>query len=218
MLRLGFQHLFPPIRHVLCLGAHCDDIEIGCGGTVLKIAKEPNPPEFTWVVFTSDATREAEAFRSAQIFLQHAASARIIVKKFRDGFLPYEGGVVKDFFNELKGMVAPDLVLTHYRHDLHQDHRLVSELTWNTFRDHLILEYEIPKYDGDLGTPNVFVPLSESECREKIDTILTTFVSQTDNRWFTDDLFRSLLRLRGMECHAASNYAEAFHCRKLLVG
>jgi LmbE family N-acetylglucosaminyl deacetylase len=218
MLRFGFEHLFPPIRHVLCLGAHGDDIEIGCGGTVLQIAAKPNPPEFTWVVFTSDSTREAEALRSAETFLRRAAGRRIIVKKFRDGFLPYEGGLVKDAFIELRGMVSPDLVLTHYRNDLHQDHRLISELTWNTFRDHLILEYEIPKYDGDLGTPNVFVPLSESVCRAKIDTILTTFASQADNHWFSEELFRSLLRLRGMECNSTSSYAEAFHCRKLLVG
>jgi len=218
MLRFGFEHLASPIRHVLCLGAHSDDIEIGCGGTVLKIAAQPDPPEFTWVVFTSDSTREAEALRSAEQFLRHARHRRIIIKKFRDGFLPYEGALVKEAFIELRGMVSPDLVLTHYRNDLHQDHRLISELTWNTFRDHLILEYEIPKYDGDLGVPNVFVPLSESVCREKIDTILTTFASQADNRWFTAELFRSLLRLRGMECNSPSNYAEAFHGRKLLVG
>jgi len=218
MLRFSFAHLVPPIRHVLCLGAHCDDLEIGCGGTVLTIAAGPNPPEFTWMVFSSNATREAEALRSAETFLRHAAGSRIIIKKFRDGFLPYEGGLVKEIFVELQEMVSPDLVLTHYRNDLHQDHRLISELTWNTFRDHLILEYEIPKYDGDLDSPNAFVPLDESVCREKIDTILTTFKSQAGKRWFNAELFRSLLRLRGMECNAASNYAEAFHCRKLLVG
>ena len=217
MLRFSLEHLVPPIRYVLCLGAHCDDLEIGCGGTVLKLAEGPSPPKFTWVVFSSDATREAEALLSAQTLLHHAASSRIIIKKFRDGFLPYDGGLVKEEFEELKGLVSPDLVLTHYRHDLHQDHRLISELTWNTFRDHLILEYEIPKYDGDLGTPNVFVPLTEPLCRKKIDTILTSFPSQAGKPWFTEELFRSLLRLRGMECNAASHYAEAFYCRKLLV-
>jgi LmbE family N-acetylglucosaminyl deacetylase len=218
MLRFSLEHLVPSIRHVLCLGAHCDDLEIGCGGTAIKLAAGPNPPEFTWVVFSSDATREVEALRSAEALLRHAARSRIIIKKFRDGFLPYEGGLVKEVFVELKGMMSPDLILTHYRNDLHQDHRLISELTWNTFRDHLILEYEIPKYDGDLGTPNVFVPLAESVCREKIDTILTSFASQAGKHWFTEELFRSLLRLRGMECNAASSYAEAFHCRKLLIG
>jgi LmbE family N-acetylglucosaminyl deacetylase len=217
MLRFSLEHLSSPIRHVLCLGAHCDDLEIGCGGTVLKLAEGPNAPAFTWVVFTSDATREAEAMLGAQTLLRHAASSQIIIKKFRDGFLPYEGGLVKGQFEELKGLVSPDLILTHYRHDLHQDHRLISELTWNTFRDHLTLEYEIPKYDGDLGTPNVFVPLHESLCRKKIDTILTSFASQASKPWFTEELFRSFLRLRGMECNASTNYAEAFHCRKLLI-
>jgi LmbE family N-acetylglucosaminyl deacetylase len=202
---------------VLCLGAHCDDLEIGCGGTVLRLADGPNPPEFTWVVFSSDATREAEALRSAETFLRHAAGSRIVIKKFRDGFLPYEGALVKEAFEELKGMVSPDLVLTHYRGDLHQDHRLIAELTWNTFRDHLILEYEVPKYDGDLGAPNFFVPLDESVCRRKLGTILESFVSQRGKRWFSEELFRSLLRLRGMECNAPGTYAEAFYCRKIVA-
>jgi len=206
-----------PVAHVLCLGAHCDDLEIGCGGTVLSLAGRPTPPAFTWVVFASDATREAEALHSAETLLSGAPNVRILIKKFRDGFLPYEGGPVKEVFEELKGMVSPDLVLTHYREDLHQDHRLISELTWNTFRDHLILEYEIPKYDGDFGVPNVFVPLDESLCRQKIDTILSSFMSQQGKRWFSEDLFRSLLRLRGMECNAPSTYAEAFFCRKLVA-
>ncbi len=218
MLRLRLDRADPPLRHVLCLGAHCDDLEIGCGGTVLALAGSPTPPAFTWVVWSSDATRETEARRSAEAFLQGAANARIVIKKFRDGFLPYEGGRVKDEFEELKAMVTPDLVLTHYRDDLHQDHRLISELTWNTFRNHLILEYEIPKYDGDLGSPSVFVPLDEAQCRRKIETILASFPSQAGKRWFSDDLFRSLLRLRGMECNAADNYAEAFYCRKLVLG
>ena len=218
MLRLRFDRLDPPVEQVLCLGAHCDDLEIGCGGTVLSLASTPKPPAFTWVVFTSDATREAEALRSAEMLLRGTVNARIIIKKFRNGFLPYEGALVKEAFEELKGIVSPDLILTHYRKDLHQDHRLISELTWNTFRDHLILEYEVPKYDGDLGVPNLFVPLDESLCRRKLDTILTSFTSQHGKRWFSEDLFRSLLRLRGMECNADGNYAEAFYCRKLLLG
>lgn len=218
MLKLRLEQFDPPLKHILCLGAHCDDLEIGCGGTVLKLADSRNPPEFTWVVFSSDATREPEAMRSATIFLRGASRSRIVVKKFRDGFFPYEGGLVKEAFEELKAVVAPDLVFTHYREDLHQDHRLISELTWNTFRDHLILEYEIPKYDGDLGVPNVFVPLDGSLCRRKIETIITSFSSQADKLWFSEDLFRSLLRLRGMECNAPQNYAEAFYCRKLLFG
>jgi LmbE family N-acetylglucosaminyl deacetylase len=182
MLSLGFEHFAPPIHHVLCLGAHCDDLEIGCGGTVLKLVEGRNPPAFTWVVLSSDATREAEALGSAEALLRRAPASRIIIRKFRDGFLPYEGPLVKEAFEELKALVSPDLILTHHRDDLHQDHRLISELTWNTFRDHLILEYEIPKWDGDLGIPNVFVPLDESLCRRKITTILTSFPSHGSRR------------------------------------
>jgi LmbE family N-acetylglucosaminyl deacetylase len=218
MVRVRFEHFAPPIRHVLCLGAHCDDLEIGCGGTVLKLTESQNPPAFTWVVFSSDPSREAEALRGADALLRRASDSRIIIRKFRDGFLPYDGSPVKEAFEEIKGQVSPDLILTHYRNDLHQDHRLISELTWNTFRDHLILEYEIPKYDGDLGAPNVFVPLNETVCRRKIDTILTNFRSQAGKRWFAEDVFRALLRLRGMECNASDNLAEAFYCRKLVVG
>ena len=203
-------------RHVLCLGAHCDDLEIGCAGTVLKLAEQPEPPAFTWVVFASDARREAEALRSAEALLSRASGARIIIHKFRDGFLPYEGGLVKESFEELKRDVFPDLILTHYRDDRHQDHRLISELTWNTFRDHLILEYEIPKYDGDWGTPNVFVELDESRARRKLEAVLTGFPSQAGKRWFDAETFRSVLRLRGLECNAA--YAEAFYGRKLVIG
>jgi LmbE family N-acetylglucosaminyl deacetylase len=202
---------------VLCLGAHCDDLEIGCGGTVLKLADGPTPPTFTWVVFTSDVTREAEARASAEALLRRAPGSRIIIRKFRDGFLPYEGGLIKETFEELKDVGSPDLILTHYRGDLHQDHRLISELTWNTFRNHLILEYEIPKYDGDLGTPNVFVPIDEAVCQRKIDTIVENFKSQAGRRWFTPEVFRAILRLRGMECNAPSGHAEGFYCPKLVV-
>jgi LmbE family N-acetylglucosaminyl deacetylase len=218
MLRARFENLVPAIRNVLCLGAHCDDLEIGCGGTVLTLAEGRTPPAFTWVVFSSDATREAEALQGVQMLLPKTCDVRVIIKKFRDGFLPYDAGLVKETFEELKGLVSPDLVLTHYRGDAHQDHRLISELTWNTFRDELILEYEIPKWDGDLGTPNVFVPLDESLCLRKIEAILTSFRSQASKRWFSEDLFRSILRVRGMECNAPSNHAEALYCRKLIVG
>jgi LmbE family N-acetylglucosaminyl deacetylase len=217
MPKLPFQTFAPPIRQVLCLGAHCDDLEIGCGGTVLRLAADEPPPQFTWVVFSSDGIREAEAFQSVRRLVPGIPTTRILIKKFRDGFLPYEGALVKETFEELKRLVSPDLILTHYRGDLHQDHRLISELTWNTFRNHLILEYEIPKYDGDFGTPNLFVPLDEALCRRKIDTILGSFPSQAGKRWFSEDLFRSLLRIRGMESNAASGYAEAFYCRKLVL-
>jgi hypothetical protein len=159
----------------------------------------------------------AAALNRAAPLLGRAAAARVVIHKFRDGFLPYEGAAVKETFEELKAEVAPDLILTHYRDDLHQDHRLISELTWNTFRDHLILEYEIPKYDGDLGTPNVFVPLDGALVEGKIEAILGGFPSQRGKRWFDAETFRSLLRLRGMECQAAGHYAEAFYGRKLVV-
>jgi LmbE family N-acetylglucosaminyl deacetylase len=208
----------PPVSHLLCLGAHADDIEIGCAGTVLTLLSDGAPLSVTWVVFCAEGVRADEARRSAESLLSGAAKRQIEIMEFRDGFLPYTGPQIKEAFEELKTTVEPDIVFTHQRHDLHQDHRLISDLTWNTFRDHLILEYEIPKYDGDLGAPNMFVPLDESVCRRKIDTIVTSFVSQAGKRWFSEELFRALLRVRGMECNAPSTYAEAFYCRKLAIG
>jgi LmbE family N-acetylglucosaminyl deacetylase len=202
---------------VLCIGAHCDDIEIGCGGTVLRLL-ELNPElEVHWIVLCSDALRRREALDAARRFLGDASEKRVEVLSHRDGFLPYQGGEVKEYFESLKRTLQPDLILTHFRKDLHQDHRLVSELTWNTFRDHLILEFEIPKYDGDLGAPNLFVPLSESQVARKVDNILGAFGSQRSRRWFREDTFRSLMRLRGVECHAEAGYAEAFYARKLVL-
>lgn len=202
---------------VLCIGAHCDDIEIGCGGTILRLL-ELNPAlDVHWIVLCSDEPRRAEARDSARRFLGEAAEKRVQVQSFRDGFLPYSGAEVKEFFESLKRQIRPDLILTHSRADLHQDHRLVSELTWNTFRDHLVLEFEIPKYDGDLGAPNFFVPLSEAQVARKIAHLLGAFASQRDKRWFSEDTFRGLMRLRGMECNAAENHAEAFYARKLVL-
>ena len=202
-----------PIR-LLCLGAHCDDIEIGCGGTILKLAAAQPEMEVQWIVFSSDAQRKREALKSADEFLKNVANRKAIIHGLRDGFLPYVGAEVKERFEHLKNDFSPDLILTHYRHDLHQDHRLVSELTWNTFRSHLILEYEIPKYDGDFGSPNVFVPLEESLSRRKIDTIIGNYESQSEKHWFSRELFFSVLRLRGMEANAPGGYAEGFYCRK----
>jgi LmbE family N-acetylglucosaminyl deacetylase len=207
----------PPVRHVLCLGAHCDDIEIGCGGTILKLLERDPPPAVTWVVLTSNAERRAEAVAGARAFLRRVKRKEVVIKDFRDGFLPYAGEAVKTFFEDLKRTVSPDLVFTHLRQDLHQDHRLISDLTWNTFRDHLILEYEVPKFDGDFGTPNLFVHLDERLCRRKIQIILAAFRSQRGRRWFTEEVFRSVLRLRGMESNAPGGYAEAFYCRKLVL-
>ena len=206
-----------PLR-LLCLGAHCDDIEIGCGGTILNLTSAGRKIEVHWVVFSSDEWRKQEALKSAEAFLCDIATKKVTIHGLRDGFFPYMGADLKERFEDLKAEISPDLILTHYRHDLHQDHRLVSELTWNTFRNHLILEYEIPKYDGDFGSPNVFVPLDESISHRKIDTILSAFESQRGKHWFSRDLFFSILRLRGMEANACSGYAEGFYCRKALLG
>jgi LmbE family N-acetylglucosaminyl deacetylase len=203
---------------VLAIGCHADDVEIGCGGSLLGLARRYPHLRITWVVLSAKDQRGEEAAASADAFLAGLAEPTVIVKGFRDGFLPYHGAEVKDFFEELQGVVSPDVVFTHQGRDAHQDHRLASELTWNTWRDHLILEYEIPKYDGDLGQPNVFMPLSEDVCARKIQLLLEHFGSQRRKRWFTEDLFRGLMRLRGMECNSPSGYAEAFYGRKLALG
>jgi LmbE family N-acetylglucosaminyl deacetylase len=202
---------------ILCLGAHCDDIPIGCGGTLLHLATEYRNLEVAWAVLSSNSQRKKEEEAAAHSFLEHVEVKHIVIKEWRDGFLPYCGIEVKEFFEELKLKINPDLILTHYRHDRHQDHRVVSDLTWNTFRRHFILEYEIPKYDGDMGSPNVFVPLEEECCREKIKKIVGCYSSQAGHRWFTEDTFLSLARLRGMETPSSTSYAEAFYCRKLLL-
>lgn len=205
----------PGLKTVLALGAHCDDIEIGCGGTLLRLVREHPGLEVHWHVFASNPARAAEAEKSAKQFLE-GASARIRVHAFRDGYLPTQWAEVKDAFEALKGQVRPDLILTHYRQDLHQDHRLVNELTWNTWRNHQIWEYEIPKYDGDMGIPNGFVELDETICRRKVALLRECYPTQWGKAWFSEDTFLGLMRLRGMECQAASRHAEAFHCRKLL--
>jgi len=205
------------VRQILCLGAHCDDIEIGCGGTMLRWLEEQPQTDVYWVVFSSIPGRREEACASAMAFLEKARDKNVVIKEFRDGFLPYVGKEVKDYFEELKRLVSPDIIFTHYRHDLHQDHRLVSELTWNTWRDHLILEYEIPKYDGDFGSPNFFVELDEALCRQKSEYLLKHFPSQRNKHWFSEETFQALLRLRGMECRSSTTYAEAFYSRKIVV-
>jgi LmbE family N-acetylglucosaminyl deacetylase len=199
---------------VLAIGAHSDDIEIGCGGTVLRLVEDGLAASVGWVVLSAAGERAEEARASAASFLKQAPEHEVVVRDFRDGFLPYEGYQVKEFFEEMKRF-DPDLVLTHRRADVHQDHRLVGELTWNTFRNHLVLEYEIPKYEGDLGQPNLFVTLDRSRCERKIELLMEGFRSQRDRRWFTEDTFWSLLRLRGLESNSPSTYAEAFHARKL---
>jgi LmbE family N-acetylglucosaminyl deacetylase len=204
----------PGLKTVLALGAHCDDIEIGCGGTLLKLLQAYPDLEVHWVVFASNPVRKLEAEKAANLFLGAAKSPRIIVHAFRDGFLPYHGIEVKEAFEALKKTIQPDLILTHYRHDLHQDHRLVSELTWNTWRNHLIWEFEIPKYDGDMGIPNTFVELAEPLYRRKVELIRECYATQWGKNWFSEDTFLGLMRLRGMECQAGSRHAEAFYTRK----
>jgi LmbE family N-acetylglucosaminyl deacetylase len=202
---------------ILCLGSHSDDIEIGCGGTILRLGQQYPQCVLHWVVFSGDGVRNAEAQRAASLFAGSNNMVGPFVKAFPDGFMPVVSGEVKAFFEELKRTVSPDLIFTHNRKDAHQDHRLIAELTWNTFRDHLILEYEIPKYDGDLGQPSLFVPLQAEECQKKVRYIMDAFQSQHAKRWFQEDTFLSLMRLRGMECNAPSGYAEAFYCRKLVL-
>ena len=202
---------------VLCLGAHADDVEIGCGGTVLTLLSRYANADFWWVVFSSTPEREREARRSAALFLKSAKRKTVVVKNFRQSYFPYVGAVIKDLFEDLKRQTSPDLILTHYRHDRHQDHRVISDLTWNTFRNHPILEYEIPKYDGDLGAPNCFVPLDSSAYRRKVRYLDAAFGTQRTKHWFSEDTFLGLMRLRGMECCARTGYAEAFYGRKLVI-
>jgi LmbE family N-acetylglucosaminyl deacetylase len=203
---------------VLAIGAHSDDIEIGCGGTILKLIEQGSVSELCWVVLTGEANRATEATSSAEAFLDGLTRKRVILKDFRDGYFPYDGAKVKAVFEELKAEISPDLIFTHQRSDLHQDHRVTCELTWNTFRDHLIFEYEIPKYDGDMGSPNLFVPLDESIRDRKLNYLMTHFGSQASKHWFSEDMFSGLLRLRGMECNSPTSYAEAFYCRKAVLG
>lgn len=214
MINLRFDNL----RTVLCLGAHADDIEIGCGGTLLKLLAEHPALRVYWVVLSADGSRAAEANASARKFLHTAAPDSVVtVERFRDGFFPFQGEPLKDYFRTLPDVTSPDLIFTHRREDAHQDHRLVAELTWQTFRNHLIWEYEIPKYEGDLGSPNLYVPLGEATCQTKIDRLLQAFPTQRAKPWFTADAFWALLRLRGLESGSGSPLAEAFYCRKLSV-
>lgn len=203
---------------ILCLGAHADDIEIGCGGTVLRLLEAHPGAAVHWVVLSGSGVRGTEARASARLFLRGTKRPHVAVKGFRDGFFPYVGGKIKTYFESLKRRVSPDLILTHYRDDRHQDHRVVSDLTWNTFRDHLILEYEIPKFDGDLGRPNLFVTVDETMRRRKLRHLWTAFRSQRRKAWFSEETFNGLMRVRGMESCAPGGYAEAFYARKVVLG
>ncbi len=198
--------------NVLCLGAHCDDIEIGCGGTLLKLKESGRLGTVRWMVFSSTEVRKQEALVSAESYLSGLAGKEVLIHSFRDGFLPFQAAEVKDRFEELKAGTDPDIIFTHYRHDRHQDHRLISDLTWNTFRNHFILEYEIPKWDGDLGVPNTFVGLEEDILDQKIRLLFSAYATQAKKHWFDSETFKALPRIRGME--SSVKYAEAFYLRK----
>ena len=216
MLEFEFIRKKKQALKILCLGAHSDDIEIGCSGSILRFLKENNKLEIYWVVFAAKGERGIEATRSANFFLKNALKRNITINNFRDGFFPYMGAEIKECFEKLKKEFSPDIIFTHYKNDLHQDHRTISELTWNTFRDNLILEYEIPKFDGDLGSPNLFIHLDRNICQKKITKIIKSFSSQSAKGWFTEDTFWSILRLRGVESNSPQKYAEAFYCRKIV--
>lgn len=206
------------LRRILCLGAHCDDIEIGCGGTLLQILAASPGVEVDWVVFTGSPERAAETRAAAAEFLAGAGRSSVTIQAFTDGSLPAELGTLKACFrNEIARQPVPDLVLTHFRGDFHQDHRTIAELTWQTFRDQLIWEYEIPKYDGDLGRPNVYVPLDEALLRRKVDILQKHFDTQRGKAWFSADTFLALSRLRGVEAGGSCIYAEAFHSTKSVI-
>jgi LmbE family N-acetylglucosaminyl deacetylase len=206
------------VRRILCLGAHSDDIEIGVGGTLLKLTERASDLEIWWIVFSASGPRAEEACQSAHEFLSGLAHTQVKIGSFRESYFPSEWPSIKDWFEEIKAQFDPEIIFTHCRDDRHQDHRVLSDLAWNTFRNHLILEYEVIKYDGDLGSPNVFVPLCERLCARKIELLLKHFLTQSTKHWFTRDTFEAMHRIRGVECAAASGRAEAFYCRKIVLG
>ncbi|MFI4860379.1 MAG: PIG-L deacetylase family protein [Phycisphaerales bacterium JB063] len=213
MIEAGFK----PLRSVLCLGAHADDIEIGCGGTLLKLIEQHPGLAVHWVVFSADEMRAVEARQSAADYLKHAGEYTLTLHGFRDSLFPYDAEAIKGVFNNLSQSLTPDLIFAHRPDDAHQDHRVLSEMTWCAFRNHAILEYEIPKYEGDLGRPNLLVTLSPEQARRKVGHLMTAFPSQREKPWYTEDTFYALMRLRGLECHSPSRFAEGFHARKLVM-
>jgi LmbE family N-acetylglucosaminyl deacetylase len=201
---------------VLCIGAHADDIEIGCGATILQLVKA-RPVTCHWVVLSGDGERVQEAHVSADAFLEHCRGTDVRVEHFRESYFPYIGNEVKDYIQALAAEISPDLVFTHHVDDLHQDHRLVGELCRNAFRDHLILEYEVPKFDGRHGTPNVFVPVEPWAQARKLELVMAGFPSQSSRYWYTEDTFTALMRLRGVEARSPTGYAEAFFGEKVTI-
>lgn len=216
MRRFGLEKL-AEAPSFLFLGAHCDDIEIGVGGTIRRLVNRYPDGEFTWVTFSSSPVRALETQAASGRLLDGARRKKVIVQSFRESYFPFVGTDIKDYFETLKGRVSPDVIFTHCGQDRHQDHRVIHDLTWSTFRNHSILEYEIPKYDGDLGSPNVFVAISAEDLDMKVRILMDCFPSQRHRSWFTEDTFRSLARLRAIEANAESGFAEAFYCRKALL-
>ena len=201
---------------ILCLGAHPDDIEIGAGGTILNWITSGVQLHVHWCVASASADREEEARRSAAAFLDGAASTSFEIGDFKDSYFPYQGERIKDWIGTIRSNCKPDIVLTHQREDAHQDHREIAQLTWNAFRNHLILEYEIPKWDGDFGQQNFYIPLASGILEKKIELLMKYFETQRSKDWFDPHIFRGLARLRGMECRAPDHYAEAFKVRKIV--
>lgn len=217
MINLDLSHELEKNPRILLLGAHCDDIEIGCGGTLQQLINKYPALEITWVVFSSSEIRFREAKASADGYLYGIDKKHISILDFKNGFFPSELPQIKKYFEKLKQKTDPAIIFTHYRNDLHQDHRTINELTWNTFRNHLILEYEIVKYDGDLGIPNTFVPLQDSTVVNKISELMKHYQSQLHRQWFTANTFEAIMRIRGVECNSDSGFAEAFYCKKMCL-
>jgi len=217
MIPLGMMNAGRPLT-VLCLGAHADDIEIGAGGTLLQWFEHGVDLSVHWCVLSSNGTRAAEAQASAADFLEAATDRSVSIASFDDGFFPQQGREIKEWLLEVRQRVTPDVIFTHRASDAHQDHRVVQELTWNIFRDHVVLEYEVPKWDGDFGKPNLYVPLAAQCVDRKIALLRKHFGTQRSKDWFDDETFRGLARLRGVECRAPERYAEAFVARKLRLG
>jgi LmbE family N-acetylglucosaminyl deacetylase len=217
VISLSLPHNGDRPLSVLCLGAHADDIEIGCGGTLLRLLAERPETIVRWIIFSGNEARRTEAKNSARTFLGERTEYQLEIFDIRDGYFPFYGAAIKDVFEDLKRTIEPSLIFSHWIGDAHQDHRVIAELTRCTFRNHLILEYEIPKYDGDLGNPNVFVPLLREQMTRKVNFILANFPSQAARQWFDEATFIALARLRGVGCNAAEGVAEAFHSAKLTI-
>jgi LmbE family N-acetylglucosaminyl deacetylase len=201
------------LRRILCIGAHSDDVEIGCGGTILHILDQNPSVEVLWCVFSASGLRAHEALRGADLFLERARDRRVVLHEFADARFSDSAATIKGHFEAFK-QFDPELIFTHRVEDAHQDHRLLGQLTFQTFRSQLVLQYEIPKFDGDLGHPNVYVTISADELARKCRYLQEAFATQQSKHWFDPDTFRGLARIRGLECASPTRFAEGFYCRK----